>query len=94
MPIAPVSLIIQPEKQNIYKNSKNYALATINTTDINIPVNTVHAKIVAISGSVRDESIPPVHIDIRDDIPVAPVINAQYFINIAAPFNYLSNITT
>ncbi len=41
MPIAPVSSIIQPEKQNIYKNSKNYALATINTTDINIPVNTV-----------------------------------------------------
>eukprot|EP01084_Bolivina_argentea_P184230 317784_1 len=71
MPIAPVSLIIQP-------------------------INTVQffAKIVAISGSVPDESIPPVHIDIREDILIAPVINAQYIINIAAPFDYLSNITT
>eukprot|EP01084_Bolivina_argentea_P184231 317785_1 len=55
---------------------------------------TIFVKIVAISGYVPDERIPPVHTDIREDIPIAPVINAQYIINIAAPFDYLSNITT
>ncbi len=53
IPIAnkpPLSSIIQPEKQNIYTNSKNYALATINTTDIDIPVNTVKSF-----GSIPDD---------------------------------------